>query len=359
MISKIKTSLRATGLLVLFLSLSLILWMGCSEEQSSPNAPESPEQIKPIGQDDPLIERAMKLQDLHTPELLASPDVVGTGTGVDANGQPAIFVFTKSKTLAKPRAIPAKIEDFPVVIKVTGEFKAEVDPASRFPRPVPIGVSTGNFNQCSAGTIACRVVDGDGYVFALSNNHVYALTNIAPAHSLILQPGRIDGTPICDKDRNDVIGKLGPVAPIKFDGSFNTIDAALAQTNTDWVGNATPADGYGTPQSTTKTASIGMKVKKYGRTTSLTNGTVAFVNVAVAVNYGAPFGIAFFKDQIIVISKTEWSAPGDSGSLVVTKSGNFPVGLHFAGANLEDGDLGVENPIDAVLSFFGVNIDGL
>ena len=58
-------------------------------------------------------------------------------------------------------------------------------PTSRFTRPVPIGISTGNAGECSAGTIGARVKDGSGHVFALSNNHVYALENKAPLGSQV------------------------------------------------------------------------------------------------------------------------------------------------------------------------------
>ena len=62
---------------------------------------------------------------------------------------------------------------------------------------------------------------------------------------------------------------------------------------------------------------------------------------------------ARFAGQIS-ISPGPFSAPGDSGSLVVTQGGNEPVGLLFAGG---DG-LTIATPIDLVLQRFGVTIDG-
>ena len=56
----------------------------------------------------------------------------------------------------------------------------------------------------------------------------------------------------------------------------------------------------------------------------------------------------------ISISPGPFSAPGDSGSLVVTQGGNQPVGLLFAGG---DG-LTIATPIDLVLQRFGVSIEG-
>ncbi|MBO1224558.1 MAG: hypothetical protein JYX80_09005 [Candidatus Scalindua sediminis] len=111
---------------------------------------------------------------------------------------------------------------------------------------MPIGVSTGNEDECSSGTIGVRVTDDtdDTDVYALSNNHVYALENAASIDSDVLQPGRFDTD--CNIDLDDVIGTLSDFEPIDFSGS-NTIDAAIASTTTSLLGNATPSDGYGTP----------------------------------------------------------------------------------------------------------------
>ncbi|MHC4440599.1 MAG: fibronectin type III domain-containing protein, partial [Planctomycetota bacterium] len=59
-------------------------------------------------------------------------------------------------------------------------------------RPVPIGVSTGHF-AITAGTIGCRLTDGEN-IYALSNNHVYADENNGiPGLDNVLQPGPYDG----------------------------------------------------------------------------------------------------------------------------------------------------------------------
>jgi hypothetical protein len=222
-----------------------------------------------------------------------------------------------------------------------------------FPRPAPIGVSTGNRGECSAGTIGCRV-KGGGNVYALSNNHVYALENKASIGSEVLQPGLYDTG--CVYNSANVIGKLYKFIPIVFSRrASNKIDAAVALTNIGMVDNATPDDGYGIPSSTTATPSVNMPVQKYGRTTSLTKGTITGTNVIINVGYSS--GTARFVNQIIVESDTAFIGAGDSGSLLVTDDGGKnPVGLLFAGTS--DGKLAVANPIDAVLSAFGVTIDG-
>ena len=100
---------------------------------------------------------------------------------------------------------------------------------------------------------------------------------------------------------------------------------------------------------------MGMDVMKFGRTTGQTKSTVTAINAAVLVNYGAP-GLALFVGQIFV-GGAGFSAGGDSGSLVVAGKGKTrrsPVGLLYAGSATST----ILNPIQAVLSAFGVTVDG-
>ncbi len=216
----------------------------------------------------PLVSRAelgqaIAVQKRHTRALMADPEVVGTGVGVGANGQAVIRVFVKRGQLS---GLQGTLDGIPVVTHVTGEIIAlkgkpppkdsqeDVDPTARFDRPVPIGVSTGH-PDITAGTIGCRVTDGPN-VYALSNNHVYAHENLASIGDAVIQPGTYDGGG--DTGADD-IGTLFDFEPIKFDGSDNTIDAAIAVSSTSLLGNATPGDGYGTPKSTTMAAIVNKK----------------------------------------------------------------------------------------------------
>ena len=238
----------------------------------------------------------------------------------------------------------------------SNEAWATTDPGTEPPkpplwceRPVPIGVSTGH-PDITAGTIGCRVTDGTN-VYALSNNHVYANSNKATIGDNVLQPGRVDG----GVDPDDAIGTLFDFEWIEFGprGS-NMIDAAIALTNTNIVDNATPSDGYGTPSSDIVIVTyelLPLPVQKYGRTTGQTTGVVDSINATIKVRYSG--GFAIFVNQIVITPGT-FSAGGDSGSLIVTQSGNNPVGLLFAGSST----MTVANPIDAVLEAFGVTIDG-
>ena len=257
--------------------------------------------------------------------------------------------------------IPLDLEGVPVKVDVTGEFfafkkslfatKTKINPTTKFTRPVPIGISTGNEGECSSGTIGARVTDGIN-VYALSNNHVYALENSAPIGSKVLQPGLYDTS--CIFYSNNVIGTLYAFVPIDFSGGNNTVDAAIALTSKALLQKFTPSNGYGIPKSKIVAASPGQEVQKYGRTTSLTDGTIAGINATINVSY--KHGIATFVNQIVISSEKPFVKPGDSGALLVTNSGANPVGLLFAGNS--SGTYSVANRIEDVLSSFGITIDG-
>jgi len=233
----------------------------------------------------------------------------------------------------------------------------DLDSTAKCDRPVPIGVSTGHL-LITAGTICCRVKNIIGSaVFALSNNHVYANVNQASIGDEVIQPGPFDLGTVDNLDH--VIGYLDDFETLRFGGAPNMIDAAIASTTTALLGNATPSDGYGTPLSTTVSASeaLGLRVMKYGRTTGQTKGRIDSINATLNINYGDN-RIALFKSQI-VITPGNFSAAGDSGSLIVvndkkSEHNGKPVGLLFAGSFIAT----IANPIDEVLMRFGVRIDG-
>jgi hypothetical protein len=235
---------------------------------------------------------------------------------------------------------------------------------------VNIGVSSGH-PEVTAGTIGARVKDQLGDVYALSNNHVYANQNDAVIGDSALQPGIIDG----GSDPADKIAQLFDFEPIDFSifGS-NTLDAAIASTTIDEVGQATLPGGYGMPNSIifgdldgdglfdNKNDLLQLPVQKFGRTTGLTHGQISEINVTSAVCYANCQDIflsklAWFDDQIRIIgSNTDpFSAPGDSGSLIILDDPEKnPVALLFAAS--ENSTLA--NRIDLVLTRFNVSIDG-
>ena len=336
---------------------------------------------QPLSARHPHMAAAIEVQKRHREEFFAHPAVVGTAVGLNDEGQVAILVMTKDAAEDLPRSV----ENTPVVIWRTGEIFAlnqeaatadgKVNPQgkpggggsgggtpaptpitqTRFSRPVPIGVSTSlavdyTLPYITAGTLGCRVTDGTS-VFALSNNHVYANESTAPIGAAVLQPGTLD-----KGVAGDQFGALAAYAPITFTRrASNVIDAAISLSSVGNLGNSTPAGiGYGVPSKTPAIIddnAVGKTVRKCGRTTGYTSGTISGVNATVIVRYD--HGQAAFVSQVMV-SGSGFSAGGDSGSLIVTDGDFAPMALLFAGGSSTT----FGNPIGAVLSYFSVSVDG-
>jgi hypothetical protein len=286
--------------------------------------------------------------------------VVGTAVSLDARGHAQVRLFTTSPGI---RGLPATLDGVPVSTVVTGIIRsypasagrasaAAISRTAKFSRPVPIGISTGNQGECLAGTIGARVKAG-GKLYALSNNHVYALENRAALGSNVLQPGRIDIN--CAQGSGDVIGKLSKFVRIDFSSSGrNKVDAAIAAVSSSNLRRSTPANGYGTPTAKISASSLNQAVEKYGRTSGFTTGRVVGLNATIDVEYSNGRVARFVNQIMIQKSSGKFSKPGDSGSLIVDAN-RHPVGLLFAGA--DDGTT-FANPIGAVLNALGVTIDG-
>ncbi len=323
----------------------------------------SPASAQP-GFNPPGLAQAIAAQERHTDALLAREGVVGTAVGLNPAGKPVVQVFTEREGVP---GIPSSLDRVPVVVRVTGEFVAE--------DPVPIGVSSSNENSfirngafCTTGTLGSRLVDDKGtddldddLYFAISNNHIFANENGSFGAGIdtdIIQPGLADSG--CTTTGTTLIGTLSAYVPIEFDRRANNVaDVAIASTTPDLVGTFTPeflADGttdddrYEPSTGNLKCAGncsnlLNKLVKKYGRTTELTHGVISGVNAITIIRYDS--GRTRFVDQLIIdpVGPTEdFSAGGDSGSMVVTEIGENPVGLHFAGGDI----VGIANRIDYV-----------
>jgi len=323
-------------------------------------------QQNPLDEANPLIKAALAIQERHTPNLLANRKIIGTAISFNEAGRLGIMVLARD--IVEASEVPESLEGLPVLIKITGEILAlncppiqsdPTKPTTIFQLPVPIGVSTGNATAtqyCDTGTIGARVKDNNGQIYALSNNHVYALQNSAQIGSAVLQPGLYDaGCPaLKNGSPGNTIGALSAFVPISS-SSNNTVDAAIALSSQGQLCNYTPFNGYGRPSSKTTTAKYFQAVQKYGRTTSLTKGTIMGLNATVNVTYD--FGTAVFVKQIIVFSSRQFIGAGDSGSLLVTNDSNcYPVGLLFAGNS--SGTYAVANPISLVLTSLGGAVTG-
>jgi hypothetical protein len=284
------------------------------------------------------VDRVMGVQSRHTGELLAIPDVVGTGTGVGRNGGPTVLVLTRHGGTA---GLPTQLDGVAVEEFVVGDVHAYAKPGGG--GTLQCGTSTGNDLECAAGTIGCVVVKG-GVQYFLSNNHVFARENDASIGERIDAPGRYDAHPKCAQTPQS--GTLSDFQAISF-SSNNTIDCAIARPVAGLAYTCAEAGGY-TPSSTVVSPAVGLAVKKTGRTSGLTTGTIQAINVTIQVQYSS--GIATFVNQIM--TPGSFIRSGDSGSLMVTQSGNNPVGLCFAGGS--GGSFA--NPIGPVLQRFSATV---
>lgn len=291
-----------------------------------------------------------ELRDKREQDLLAMDNVVGVGIGNKiSKGQTtdttAMMVLVRYKVdearLAKADRVPKTLDKHPTDVLEVGELFAGGAHASSAPapstgmdamalkersRPVRPGYSVSHV-QVTAGTIGAGCYDLTPFpgkpprYYILSNNHVLANSNNAALGDPILQPGTFDG----GSAPGDVIGRLSRFITIRFDGSCNDVDAAIAEVPFHALDRDIYWNGY--PASLAVAAQVGMLVKKTGRTTSFTTGRVTTIGATVNVNYGGG-NVAKFCNQIVT---TDMSAPGDSGSLVLDTRNN-PVGLLFAGS---------------------------
>ncbi len=302
-----------------------------------------------------------------------------------------------------PRSLDGVLTD---VVEIG--YPRAYNPRGRFRPTCPSGVSIGHY-KITAGTLGTIVTDAaTGDKLILSNNHVLANSNDALIGDPILQPGPADGgqnpgdmvarlerfIPIRFIDEPEtpptpppgpgptpppgggcdvvsvvvsvvnglaaLLGSSQRVAPVAVAAPTpvttpaarpsaqvltNEVDAAVARPIdpamlTGEILNIGLVSG-------TKPATLGMAVRKHGRTTAYTEGTVTLLNATVNVAYGSR--TARFTGQIIT---SAMSQGGDSGSLIVDGTSNQAVGLLFAGSNLAT----IINPIDRVLAALNIMI---
>jgi hypothetical protein len=311
-------------------------------------------------------------------ELLSRPGV----TGVDINekvtkgkktGQMAIVVFVAKKEpknkLKSDELIPEEIDGIPtdvveeeivlhVAANAIAEVEAQIDASaySTLQGGISIGPCRSVYlsppdvptagNYVFVGTLGAIVRDrATGAMMALTNFHVACVDSGWAVGDSQTQPGRVDGGS-CPSGKFG--GIVRAVLSDHVDGSVISIDASKASACTiAEIGNVKG----------TAAASVGMAVRKRGRTTGLTYGSVASVDYSTSVDYGDGLGTHVLKNQIRVdvdaSKSTQFGDHGDSGSVVVDAS-NKVIGLHFAGNTA--GTVGVANPIQFVLDELSVDI---
>jgi hypothetical protein len=324
-------------------------------------------------------------------------------------GEQAVVVLVERKlplaALSAADVIPPTVDGVRTDVYEVGYLRAFLTPRDRHRPTIPCGVSIGHF-AITAGTLGAIVTDRNtGEKLILSNNHVLANSNSAQIGDAIIQPGAADG----GQNPADVVAHLHRFVPMAFIGDpegpgdpggpgdpptdpgepggclpaavnlINVLSSLFGSTQRVNVGApqvvaSVPASSsaqvinnlvdcaLGKPVdpnmftgqildigtvSGTKAASLGQTVRKSGRTTNFTTGTVTLLNATVNVAYGSK--TARFTGQIIT---TPMSQGGDSGSLIVDGTENAAVGLLFAGSPQAT----IFNPIVEVLNALQINI---
>lgn len=223
-------------------------------------------------------------------------------------------------------------------------------------------------NRLGAGTLGCLVRSQDGTLYGLTNSHVSGNCGYASKGLPILAPGPIDVgvggiDPFCVGHHHEALRMVhgAPDNPNVHPGQ-NT-DAALFKIIDQSKVTSMQKDGaYDTPSAVAKIVP-GMKVKKVGRTTGITEGIVrAQVSGPHAVRYKMPeleVDLTVFYEPVFIVEATKgahFSWNGDSGALVIGEiapNKMAGVGLIFSG----DGK-GASHvlPLEPILQHFKVSL---
>ncbi len=245
----------------------------------------------------------------------------------------------------------------------------------RFALPIPLGTTGGNakdkstigsLTYCCSGTLGSLVSRG-GNLYILSNNHVLARSDLASLGDPIAQPGLIYAN--CSTSGTSTVANLSQFFNLET-GPLPNVDAAIAEivpnavdpmgtisqlgaaTNGEQPTDGTPNPGPGV------LPTIGRQVVKSGSATGLTCGTILAINASIYIQYqkGCNTGTTFIMNYVnqVDVSGVGFSAHGDSGSLIVTQDTADPVGLLYAGSDLDT----VANPVADVLSQLADPISG-
>ena len=377
---------RSTLLLLLVLAVAALFW-ACSNDPSNDISSPAPENdlLAAVQAHQAEFGQAIAAHDRAIPGLLAREDVAGTAIGADEHGMPVVKIYTK-RAVARGQ-FPETIDGLPVVVEETGVIKAYKGPgggggggaSGQAPQapPVMMGTSGGwRFDLangfCCGGTLGSLVQKG-GTKYVLSNYHVlYAdivnggNSRVASAGDPVIQPALIDVQ--CNAASSINIATLvanGGTLPDP--GNPDAVDAAIAQVSSGQVDETGAILNVGTISASTLNASVGLAVKKMGRTTGLTRSSISAINGAFSIQYenecagGASFVQSYQGQVVIANARCKFQNGGDSGSLLVEDVTTNPraVGLCFAGSvTCNQSAIAIANPIGDVLSKLGATMVG-
>jgi hypothetical protein len=324
-------------------------------------------------------------------QIMSMENVVGVGRGYKTTAgittsHECIVVMVRKKfptlLLRSEDLVPSEFRGVPTDVIEVGELRFLNERLSRM-RPARPGVSCGHY-KITAGTFGAVVWDEKtGEPFILSNNHVLAnATSGRDGKSCqgdpILQPGAADGGTV-ERDKIACLDRFIPIemsgrvpaclatrsvelamnrwlrasrSPVRVEvvarslaGSANLVDAALARPLDPRLISADIL-GLGEVRGLNE-AVLGLRVRKSGRTTGVTEGEIQVVDATVKVIYSGDI-TATFTDQVLT---GKMGQGGDSGSLLVDENMNA-VGLLFAGSDKST----LYNKMTTVVKMLGVSL---
>ncbi|SCZ86813.1 hypothetical protein [Nitrosomonas mobilis] len=331
------------------------------------------------------LEQLERIQSQYEDDILDIPGVLGIGIGRSENGLHfSVFIDKSEPAPALPKIIggipvwvllrdPIQLLDGFPPCGAAGTAECHAD---RQPLPVEMG-NSGGWNSssapiaCSLGFKACDL--GTQKIVFVTNSHCnqsITTCEMAPMGSTWVHPGLGDvnsGSCITD-GLCDVIGKVSGHAPLSCNSNSNLADATKIESSSEQTffifRDIGFSGGEGSPM-------IGDPVRKSGRTTGDTRGTIVHMNVSRKYATGC-------CDDITMKGLIEWVTTdgtvmrgGDSGSALLSDrpaqgGGNVPfyniVGLNFAVAESTDNNDGntlhnYANHIKHVLAALNLSLD--
>lgn len=302
----------------------------------------------------------------HEEQGFAGLSVQSVGCTVGTEDKEVIVYVTKGSRKAL-REIPDNIEDITVRAEVIGRPRINV--GARIPGHsyfyerggrIACGSSIAPSTVGYAGTLGAFAKNDQDHIFAISNNHVFAHCNHTPIGMPILSPatrdanaGRRAPTEVCVYSGMIELRSGVPqlVTPVSFDAAYGRVRDANVISS--WQGD--DVDGFDTPPNVIE-PETGMRVKKFGRTTGFTLGTIEALQPAA---WMMPYRSDKFNADVWL--QDTWTIRwdgiepfalgGDSGSLVVTEDGGSALGLVFAANAL--GSYAEMCPLGPILESFG------
>jgi hypothetical protein len=309
--------------------------------------PDGPTEIR---EQEKAVDYAKAVKQKHSDRLKSFSNVVGVGVGYEVvagvrTNRICIRVYVRKKipkSQLPPESILPDTIDGVAVDVIEDEFT--IHQVTLEERRLPNtflrgGISIGNLIVGGSGTLGVSVFDNrTGQEMLLSNWHVLCFSNQCQPGEPIIQPGTGGGD---GGTANDLVAQL-----VRAQLTAQ-VDAAIAQP----VGQRPlfkEVLEIGFVEASSR-ALLGMRVRKSGRTTGLTVGTVTDISADVDVG-DYPDGTHSFRDQFVV-DVPGFSAPGDSGSVLIDDR-NQVVGLLFAGSSSRT----IANHIDAVFTALDINL---